>query len=403
MSRRLLVSALPGEQRLAWLEGDDLVDFRIFRADRPSYLGNLYHGRVTKIDKALGAAFLALGLGQEGFLPLSEAPGRKAGHKLGEGDSLAVRVVREAQPGKGLRLSGRLKDPPPGLQSLLAEKRAPALLWRAEALPVVLEGKAPPDEILADDFETLQALKGQLDPAQAARLKLYQGKAPLFEAEAVEAALEALLEPEVPLPSGARLLIEPVRTLTAIDVDSGRQGARGQAALDTNLEAAREIARQLPLRGLSGLIVIDFLEPAQRGEAKQVVSTLRAALKSDPEPCRIQPMAPSGLVEMTRRRGRLPLHEVLTRPCGLGGGGREKDPITLGYEALRAARAAAKDAGGKTVALAAAAEVLTALDGPLAAARRAVEAEIARPITLRPLVSPAAGSEITKAFEVILE
>ena len=115
MTRRLVVSALPGEVRAALLVDGCLEDLAIERADRPSLLGNLYHGRVTKVDKALAAAFVEIGEDRPGFLPLSEAPRRG----LSEGDALPVRVLREAGGGKGVRLSGRIKDPPDWLEAKL--------------------------------------------------------------------------------------------------------------------------------------------------------------------------------------------------------------------------------------------------------------------------------------------
>ena len=121
-------------------------------------------------------------------------------------------------------------------------------------------------------------------------------------------------------------MIEPTRTLVAIDVDSAGHGAgRGggrRRALDVDLVAAVEIARQLRLRALSGLIVIDFLALQTPTERDAVRDALTAALGADPETTRVFRMSPSGLLEMTRRRSRPPLHELLTRPGPLVGGGR---------------------------------------------------------------------------------
>jgi ribonuclease G len=183
--------------------------------------------------------------------------------------------------------------------------------------------------------------------------------------------------------------------LTAIDVNTGTAGRSGMA-LDVNIEAATEIPRQLRLRGLSGLIVIDFLELREEAARKRVTEVLKDGLKQDPRSSRVQAMRHSGLVEMTLRRARPALHELLTEPCGLGGLGRTKDPVTGAYEALRAARRAALRNPGRKIALAAEPRAIAALRDPAAAALADFEARFGRPLELR--AQAADGS-----FEIVLE
>ncbi len=398
MSRRLVISALPGETRAAWLEDGRLVDLVVRRADRPSRLGNLYHGRVAKVDKGLDAAFVELGLARPGLLPLSEGPGRR----LSEGDAVVVRVLREAAGGKGLRLTARILGPPPGLDDRARDKRPPALLARGDdPIERVLAAGQAPDEIVFDDPEAFAAAKARLPELPPDRLRLDLDPAPLFEREGLEAEIETLLRPRVALPCGGFLLIEPVTTLTAVDVNSGRHAGRGPApeqALAVNLEAAAAIPRQLRLRALSGLIVVDFLALADAGPRKRVAAALRKGLKRDPEPSRVFPMTASGLLEFTRRRGRPALHELLTAPCGIDGGGRLKDAVTLAFEALRAARREAAARPGTHVTLRGAPAVIAALGGPAAAARQALEGRLGRQLTL--VTEPAAAGE---AAEIVLE
>ncbi len=384
MSRRLLVSTLPGETRAALVVDGRLEDLAIERADRPSRLGSLYHGRVTKVDKSLDGAFVQIGTARPGFLPLSEAP-----KGLSEGDALAVRLLREGEGGKGPRLSGRIKHPPPWLESRLREARPPALLARGDdALERFAFAKPAPEEIVFDDSAALADAKQRLTAGGAGdlpQLRLDPGPKPLFEREAIEAEIEALLDPRVELPSGGFLLVEPVITLTAVDVNSGRHRGTGRAqdqALDVNLEAASAIARQLRLRALSGLIVIDFLSLDTPERRRRVVEALKRALANDPEPGRVFPMSRSGLVEMTRRRARPALHEVITRPCGIAGGGRVKDAVTLAYEALRRLTAEYAARPGQALALSAAPEVAAALNGPVSAARAAQEKRWGRPLVV---------------------
>ncbi len=392
---KLLVSAQPGELRAAWIDGGRLVDLVIQRDDHPSRLGEIRIGRVAALDRGLGAAFVELGLERAGFLPLSEAPGER----LTEGAAVTVRVLRDATADKGPRLTARLIDPPPDLEQLVRDAKPPCrLLPGGDPLTRLLTAQSPPEEVLIDHAETYQSLRARamsVRPDLAELLSLDHGAEPLFErailtddggGETVEGAIEALLEPRVALPSGGLLWIEPTHGMVAIDVDSARQDAGDPQALarTVNLQAAAEIPRQLRLRALSGQIVIDFLELADIGERKRVVAALRDGMKGDREPGRVQGMAASGLVAMTRRRGAPALHEILTTPCGDGDSGRRKTAATLAFEALRTARQAAGQAPGAGLTLKAEPAVLAALDGTASRARAELEDRLGRKLTLVP-------------------
>ena len=401
MSRRLVVSALPGECRAAWLEDGELVALQIRRDDKPNRLGNLYLGRVTAVDKPRGMAFLDIGLTRDGMLPLSEAPGSKPS----EGDALVVRLLRDPETDKGARLTARIKDPPPDLDALCADRKPPALLQAGDDLvAAVVAAKSPPDEIRIDDLTLFNALKAQLtvrDAMAAPRLHFHREPLTLFEEEGLEEAIERLLAPRVDLPSGGHLLIEPLRSLTAIDVNSGSHDAPGRPedlAAAVDLEAAPEIARQIRLRGLSGLIVVDFLALSTKQQRQAVVAALRRALKGDREPHRVEAMAASGLVEISRRRGRPPLHEILTEPCGIGGSGRNKDPVTLAYEALRALGRDVRARPWKKARIEAEASVIAALEGPAKDALAALAEHWHRPIALE-----ARPATTAHPFSIVIE
>ncbi len=390
---KLLVSAQPGERRAAWIDDGRLVDLLIQRDDHPSRLAEIHLGRVTALDRSLKAAFIDLGLERAGFLPLSEAPGMR----LIEGAAVTVRVLRDATLDKGPRLTARLIDPPPDLAQLSRDAKPPCrLLPGDDPLTRMLKARELPEEILVDHAETFRALKARATAARpelGALLRLDLGAQPLFErnvitagpeGETVEAAIEALLEPRVALPSGGVLWIEPTHGLVAIDVDSGRQAAGGarELALAVDLEAAAEIPRQLRLRALSGQIVIDFLELKETGARRRVVEALREGLAGDREPVRVGAMAASGLLVVTRRRGAPALHEILSEPCGDGGGGQRKTAVTLAFEALRSAHRLAGEAPGATVTLTAGTAVLTALEGPAKRAREELEGRLGRKLAL---------------------
>jgi Ribonuclease G/E len=402
----LFVTVQPGELRVARIEDGRLVELAIQRDDRPSLLGDIYLGRVTAIDRSLDAAFVDIGRDRPGFLPLSEAPRGS----LSEGATATLKVVREPSADKGARLTARIHEPPPDLAALAAGAKPPAVLVRGDdPLARLLAAEALPDEIRVDEAATCAGLRARLAEARpdlAAALVHDPGPEPLFERPlldegSVEDAIEALLAPRVALPSGGALFIEPTRGLTAIDVDSGgHQASDGPdaLALAVDLEAAEEIPRQLRLRALSGLIVVDFLELRAPARRQRLLARLRAALADDPEPWRLGALSRSGLLEMSRRRSRPALHEILTRPGGLDGGGRTKSAATLAYEALRAARRRATAEPAARLILRAPPRVIAALEGPVAPARAALEARLGRPLGLETIAAALAGD-----YEIVAE
>ncbi len=376
MPGKLIVSNLPGETRAAVLCEGSLEDLTILRDGGPPQAGDLLLARLQRFEKGLDGAFVDLGLERPGLLPRQEMTGPVPT----EGTALPVKVLRAPGGDKGARVSAKLS---PEEAARLADREAPARLPAADGPLLSLLQSAAPDEIIVDDVTLMNRLKAQAT-AHDCEFTLYSDPAPLFEAWDIETQVEALLQPLVETPGGASLLVEPVQTLTAIDVNAGRHDGRGGAAVqarEVNRSVVPEIARQLRLRAVSGLIAIDFLALRKPEDRKTVAAALRKAVAGDPEPCQVFGLSPSGLLEMTRRRGRLPLHEVLCRPCGLGGRGWEKTPETLAYEALRRA-AAARSSGAAKVGLRAAPPVVAALQGAQAAALAAVAQRLGAPLAV---------------------
>jgi ribonuclease G len=223
--------------------------------------------------------------------------------------------------------------------------------------------------VLIDDGEALagaRAYAAEAMPWAAERLTRHTGAGALFDLYDTEAEIEAALEPRLALPSGGSISIEATEALTAIDVNAGRlAGGRDAAetALATNLEAVAEIARQLRLRAIGGLVVIDFIDMNAAGAVARLLAALDAALAHDPAPTRRSEMSAFGLVEMTRGRDREPLAARLTEPCPSCAGGRRPSTRAIAERALRLAAAEARQVPGGRVEIAAAPEVIADLGG----------------------------------------
>lgn len=188
-------------------------------------------------------------------------------------------------------------------------------------------------------FELLEAFARTYAPGALERLVHYTGERPLFEAYAVDEEIEKSLGRRVPLKSGGYLVVDQTEAMTTIDVNTGGfVGKRdfSQTVFKTNLEAAQTIARQLRLRNLGGIIIIDFIDMASAEHRAAVLSELRRAASSDRTKLTISEFTELGLVEMTRKRTRESLSHVLCEPCPVcGGRGEIKTARTVCYEIMR--------------------------------------------------------------------
>ncbi len=383
---RLLIEDLPGLRRLALVEvgSGDLLDFAVEKASRArdGEVGDLFAGRVTALRRDLEAAFIDISGDVSAFLPLSEAP-----EGLSEGDLLTLRIVRSAKGQKGPKVTAALSKAecarlPEGWQN----RKCGLLLPAGDALRALLD--RGPEEVIVEGLGLFQSLKEQLSNEKlsfSGELHAHTGRVPLFHDEDLEEELEGLLHSEVDLPSGGALIIEPGETLTAVDVDRRRhRAAKSGEAYSLNLEAVVEFARQMRLRNLSGRMVVDLLRMDKTGERKAVEKALADALRDDPQPVRLQPISRSGLLELTRRRARAPLHELLMRPVGLLGRGWELRPETEAFAALRALASAQGTRPGTSFGLAVSPEVSHALlEGEVAPAHAYLESRLGRKIHVR--------------------
>jgi ribonuclease G len=192
----------------------------------------------------------------------------------------------------------------------------------------------------AKDHRRLVDFVRQFMPRVKSKIVFYSEKEPLFEHAGIEEKIEKALERKVWLKSGGYIIIERTEALTAIDVNTGRfVGKRNQedTILKTNLEATQEIVRQLRLRNVGGLIIIDFIDMEKETNRKKVYEALKEALKKDKARTNILKISELGLVEMTRQRTRESLENQLSSPCPYcEGRGRIKSAVTIAYDVLRA-------------------------------------------------------------------
>jgi ribonuclease E len=198
------------------------------------------------------------------------------------------------------------------------------------------------DEVIVEGEEGYKAARGfmkLLMPSHVRRVKQHSETTPLFQRYGAEDQLSAMYQPVVQLKSGGYLVINPTEALVSIDINSGRATREHnieQTAYNTNLEAAQEIARQLRLRDMAGLIVIDFIDMEQSGHVRKVEKAMKEALKNDRARIQVGRISAFGLMEMSRQRLRTGVLEASTRPCPhCEGTGLMRTAASAGLSALR--------------------------------------------------------------------
>lgn len=218
------------------------------------------------------------------------------------------------------------------VQQEAVTKRPPELLNRDDDfIQRVLRDvySADVNRIVTDSHTGLKRVKQHLMNWNAGRIPPgvlidhHRDRVPLLEFFRVNAAIREALQPRVDLPSGGYIIMEPTEALTVIDVNSGsftRSATARETVLWTNCEAAEEIARQLRLRNVAGVIIVDFIDMDSRRDQLQVLETFNRALRADKARPQISQLSELGLVELTRKRQGQNLYELFGRPCPTCGG-----------------------------------------------------------------------------------
>ena len=421
------------ECRIAILDGGELDELYIERATRARYVGNVYKGKITNIEPSIQACFVDFGIGQNGFLHISdvqssyfprdnkkERVGRKRPRRdrppiqecFKRGQEIVVQVIKEGIGTKGptlttyLSIPGRFLVLMPGmnrsgvsrkiedeaarskLRDILKQLETPEdmgfivrtagidrnkrdlqrdmnylmRVWKTidegvqkESAPVELYRESDLvirtirdvfnttiKRILCDSEETIKRVKTFLRlsmPRTRCRLKVHEGSEPLFSKYKIEEKIEQIQARHVDLKSGGSLVIDQTEALVAIDVNSGKNRSHSDAettAYKINMEAAEEIARQLRLRDLGGVIVIDFIDMLQEKHRRAVERKLREVVATDRAKTKILRMSQFAIIEMTRQRMRPSLERSNFRDCAhCKGSGLIKTPDSMSIEIIR--------------------------------------------------------------------
>jgi len=415
--RELVVSADPGQTRVALLENSVLVEFLVERPDQRRTVGDVFKGKVTAILPGIQAAFLDIGMEKGAFLHVSDLnpdpdeydlegeEESRSGHSRGpripieeqlkKGDELLVQVMKEPIGTKGPRVTAQITLPGrfvvlmPGMDHIGVSRKiedrtertrlrkiiqthrpegcgvitrtvgsgepAEAFerdisylheLWKR--IQVDAEKAAPPalvhrdmslttglirdvfsdrfDRLIVDDadeYERILDYVESISPDLADRIELYEDETPIYDAFEVEPEIEKTLHRKVWMKKGGYLCIDQAEALIAIDINTGRYKGKSdqeETIFRCNLEAAREIPRQLRLRDIGGLVVIDFIDMASEENRAAVLEELRRHLRKDRARTKTFPVSELGLVEMTRQRVGPAMSSYYTVGCPECGG-----------------------------------------------------------------------------------
>jgi ribonuclease G len=435
VQKEILINVEPQEKRVAVVEGGSLEEYYIERPSDVSLVGNIYKGTVNSVMSGIGAAFVDIGFGRNGFLyvtdmmapiqefDLLETAGQHPRHiprpkpsdidkLVKKGQEVLVQVVKEPIGNKGPRLTthvgipGRfvvlmpfdhhmgiskrvtdrnererlrqiLKKIMPGLNmgfivrtagvgkseaDFKREIRYLAALWRniknrstkIKAPNLVNEEYSLTFRILRDiftedvarvlvddreEYKKLRHFANNIMPSMKRKLLLYQEKTPLFDSRGIEKEVEKLYNKKIALKCGGYVFIEETEGLIAIDVNSGSFNKKymEETAFKVNSEAAAEIAKQIRLRDIGGIVIIDFIDMVREKHNREIFDLLVNLFKKDRAKINVLKMSEFGIVQITRQRIRRGVKKVSYKDCPYcQGRGSVKSAATMAIEVLRA-------------------------------------------------------------------
>ena len=259
------------------------------------------------------------------------------------------------------------------VRALASRQRAPVLLYREPSLLERLLRDLLSDDVASirldneREFQRTLELVRALEPSLASRVRLHDGVSGIMEEHGVQAELERALRSKVWLPTGGYIVINQTEALVAIDVNTGRFVGKNQleeTLLKANLDAVREIVRQIRLRDLGGIIVVDFIDMEERRSRREVMRALEQEMRKDRSPTKLLSVNEFGLVILTRKRVKQSLERLLMQPCPYcSGSGQVKGVATVCSEIYDEVKKLAADLRGQKLVLRVNPEVARALAG----------------------------------------
>jgi ribonuclease G len=275
--------------------------------------------------------------------------------------------------------------------------RAPAVVYQEQSLVAKLLRDLLTEEYSAiridNAFEHKRVLEliERIMPSLAPKVKLYEKEYPIFEEYGVQAEIDRALRSKVWLKSGGSIVINQTEALVAIDVNTGRYVGKKSAGrledtiLKTNLEAVKEIVRQIRLRDLGGIIVLDFIDMEEKKNRQKVFQVVEQELRKDRSPSKALQVSDFGLVIITRKRVKQSLERVLTEPCPYCAGSAViKSSSTICYEILAEVKKISADLNGQSLILRVNPDIARALRDEERAVFKDLKQSLGRDISLRP-------------------
>lgn len=374
--KTLYINYIGSEKRVAVEEEQEIVELLWQRNEQKQIVGNIYIGRVMRTIAGMNAAFVNIGLEKHAYLSYENVP---SAMRLHEGQAILVQVVKEAIDTKGPKItanieftgkyvvympydtvfavSRKIKDAKKREQLLALEKTG-GFIFRSACEKVQIEeiqaemhrlqlqfelvkkqeqrGKAPllvhsssnfldrifqeipveaVSQVIVDQRSMIQELGERIG---AEKVTFFHEKTPLFARYGIDREIEKALQKVVWLPNGAYLLIEQMETMTVIDVNTGKFTGKQNlqdTVLRTNELAAKEIARQLRLRDIGGMILIDFINMKRREEKEKIRDIVKLHLEKDHTYTRVLGFTDLGILEITRKRKKQSLRDTLLTDC----------------------------------------------------------------------------------------
>ncbi len=278
-----------------------------------------------------------------------------------------------------------------------AEKvRPPAVIYREQGLVTKLLRDLLTEDYTAiriddrQEYDRVVEMVGRVMPTLGPRVKLYDKPFPIFEEYGVQDEIEKALKSKVWLKSGGYIVINQTEALVAIDVNTGRYVGKKNGRLEdtivkTNIEAVKEIVRQVRLRDLGGIIVLDFIDMEEKKNRQKVFQAMDQELRRDRSPSKAIQVADFGLIIITRKRVKQSLERVLTDPCPYcSGSGVIKSSSTICYEILDQVRKLGDDIEGPGLVLRVNPEIARALKEEEAGVLKELREALGKTVTLKP-------------------